>query len=43
MLNVYSEFLRKENTDKIDVMTVMPFGVITPMMRMMKDKATITP
>ncbi len=24
-------------------MTVMPFGVITPMMRMMKDPAMITP
>ena len=24
-------------------MTVMPFGVTTPMMRMIKDKMTITP
>lgn len=29
--------------DKIDVMTVMPFGVTTPMMRMTKNYATITP
>ena len=36
MVNVYSEYLRKENKDKIDVMTVMPFGVITPMMKMIK-------
>lgn len=43
MINVYSEFLRKENGDKIDVMTVMPFGVTTPMMRMTKNYATITP
>jgi hypothetical protein len=35
--------LKQEHGDKIDVMTVMPFGVTTPMMRMIKDPATITP
>ena len=43
MINVYSEYLRRENGEKIDVMTVMPFGVTTPMMRMTKNYATITP
>ena len=43
MINVYSDYLRKENSDKIDVLTVMPFGVTTPMMRMTKNFATITP
>ena len=43
MINVYSDYLRQENSDKIDVMTVWPFGVTTPMMRMTKNYATITP
>lgn len=43
MINVYSHCLRNQLKDKIDVMTVMPFGVTTPMMAMTKNFATITP
>ncbi len=36
MLNVYNDFLKKKNSDKIDVLLAMPFGVTTPMMKMKK-------
>ncbi len=32
-----------ENKDKIDVLTIRPFGVKTPMMSMKKSKFMITP
>lgn len=43
MLDIYSRTMSIENRDKIDVLSVRPFGVQTPMMSMKKGKFMITP
>lgn len=42
-LNNYSRILDLENNDKIDVLSVCPFGVTTAMMQMKKGPYMITP
>lgn len=43
MLDIYTQTIAHENRDKIDVLSVRPFGVKTPMMGMKKGKQMITP
>jgi len=43
MQDIYSRTLAIENRDKIDILSVRPFGVRTPMLKMMKGKFIITP
>lgn len=42
-VDVYSRILDLENQDKIDIMSVRPFGVTTAMMQMKKGPYMITP
>lgn len=42
-LDIYSRILAQENNDKIDVLSVRPFGVATKMMQMKKGPFMITP
>ena len=42
-IDVYSRILDLENRDKIDVLSVRPFGVTTFMMKMKKGPYMITP
>jgi short-subunit dehydrogenase len=42
-LDIYTRILQKENEDKIDVISVRPFGVTTKMMKMKKGPFMITP
>ncbi len=42
-IDIYSRILRLENNDKIDVISVRPFGVTTKMMKMKKGPLMITP
>lgn len=43
MMDIYSRTLSIENRDKIDIISVRPFGVSTPMLSMKKSKYIITP
>lgn len=43
MQDIYSRTLSIENRDKIDIISVRPFGVRTPMMGMKKGKFMISP
>lgn len=43
MLDIYSRTLTVENRDKLDIISIRPFGVSTPMLRMLKSKFIITP
>ena len=43
MLDIYSRTMSIENRDKVDVISVRPFGVKTPMMDMKKGVYMITP
>jgi 17beta-estradiol 17-dehydrogenase / very-long-chain 3-oxoacyl-CoA reductase len=43
MQDIYSRTLSQENKDKIDIISVRPFGVRTSMMSMMKGKFMISP
>ena len=42
-LDIYSKILAQENNDKIDIMSLAPFGVTTAMMKMKKGPFMITP
>lgn len=42
-IDIYSQILAEENNDKIDVVSVRPFGVATKLMRMKKGPFMITP
>lgn len=42
-LDVYSRIMNLENDDKIDILSVRPFGVSTKMMKMKKGPFMITP
>ena len=41
--DVYSRTLAAENSKKIDILSVRPFGVRTPLMKMMQGEFIITP
>jgi hypothetical protein len=43
IIDVYTRTLEKELGDKMDVVTVRPFGVTTKMMKMKKGPFMITP
>lgn len=43
MQDIYSRTLSIENRDRIDILSVRPFGVRTPMMGMTKGKFMISP
>lgn len=43
MMDIYSRTLSIENKDKIDIISVRPFGVSTPMLSMKKSRYIITP
>lgn len=42
-VDVYTRILDLENNDKIDVVSIRPFGVTTKMMKMKKGPLMITP
>jgi len=43
MVNYYSRSLAIENKEKVDFITVRPFGVRTPMMNMKRGPFMISP
>ncbi len=43
IFDIYTQYLQKQHHDKIDIISVRPFGVITPMMKMKKGEFMITP
>lgn len=43
LVDIYSRTLSLENRDKIDIISVRPFGVKTAMLKMKKDPRIITP
>lgn len=43
LVDIYSRTIAKENRDKIDVLSVRPFGVKTAMLKMKTNETFITP
>lgn len=43
ILDIYTRNIARESSQNVDVLSVRPFGVVTPMMKMLRGKFMITP